>query len=113
MVKTDYGHEKSWWDAKAKREEIDKFDEQINRALRWKEIKKHLSSEIKSILDLGAGTGAFSIPLAEMGYSVVHFDLDEMIAMAKKSSRKSRTTSHSSRVILLICPCMRTMRLIW
>ncbi len=46
MVKTDYGHEKSWWDAKAKREEIDKFDEQINRALRWKEIKNicHLRS---------------------------------------------------------------------
>lgn len=85
MVKTDYGHEKSWWDAKAKKEEIDKFDEQINRALRWKEIKKHLSSEIKSILDLGAGTGAFSIPLAEMGYSVVHFDLsDEMIAIAQE-----------------------------
>lgn len=85
MVKTDYGHGKSWWDAKAKKEEIDKFDEYINRALRWKEIRNHLSSEIKSILDVGAGTGAFSIPLAEMGYSVVHFDLsDEMIAMAKE-----------------------------
>ena len=47
--------------------------------------KKNLSSEIKSILDLGAGTGAFSIPLAEMGYSVVHFDLsDEMIAIAQE-----------------------------
>lgn len=84
MVNTNYEHEKNWWDAKAKKEEIDHCDEQINRALRWREIHKNLTSDINNILEVGAATGAFSIPLAEMGYNMIHFDLsDEMIAIAK------------------------------
>lgn len=31
MVRTDYEFEKTWWDAKANKEEIDTFDEKINR----------------------------------------------------------------------------------
>lgn len=84
MVKTEYGHEREWWDAKAHKEEIDSFDEQINRALRWKEINKHLTPQIKTVLDIGGATGVFSIPLAERGMEVVHFDIsDEMISIAK------------------------------
>lgn len=83
MVITNYEHEKNWWDAKAKKEEIDSCDEQINRALRWREIKKNLTPDISNVLEVGAATGVFSIPLAEMGYNMVHFDLsDEMITIA-------------------------------
>lgn len=89
MVKTDYEFEKAWWDAKAHKEEIDMFDEKINRELRWKEINKHLSPDIKSILDVGGGTGAFSVPLAQRGYNVVHFDIsDKMIEIAKNKAEK-------------------------
>lgn len=87
MINTDYDHEKSWWNAKAKKEELDSCDEQINRALRWREIKKNLTPDICNILEVGAATGAFSIPLAEMGYNMVHFDLsNEMIALAKEKA---------------------------
>ncbi|HHT47800.1 MAG TPA: class I SAM-dependent methyltransferase [Firmicutes bacterium] len=89
MVKTDYEFERIWWNAKAKKEEIDMFDEKINRELRWKEINKQLSADINTILDVGGGTGVFSIPLAERGFKVVHFDLsEEMIAIAKKKSEE-------------------------
>jgi len=89
MVKTDYEVERKWWNAKAPKEEVDLFDEQINRELRWREIEKHLSVGINTILDVGGGTGAFSIPLAERGFKVVHFDLsEEMIAIAKRKAEK-------------------------
>lgn len=91
MVKTDYELEKSWWDAKAHKEEIDMFDEKINRELRWKEINKHLTPDIKTILDVGGGTGAFSVPLAQRGYSVVHFDIsDKMIELAKRKAEETK-----------------------
>jgi len=89
LVKTDYDFEKAWWDAKAHKEEIDMFDERINRELRWKEINKHLSPDINSVLDVGGGTGVFSVPLAQKGYNVVHFDIsDKMIEIAKSKAEK-------------------------
>ncbi|HHT88850.1 MAG TPA: class I SAM-dependent methyltransferase [Clostridiales bacterium] len=89
MVNTDYEHEKNWWNAKAVKEEIDMGDEQINRALRWREINKNLTSDITSVLEVGAATGAFSVPLAKRGYQVVHFDIsDEMISIAKEKADK-------------------------
>jgi len=63
LMKIDFGREKQWWDAKAPKEEQDLADEVINRDLRWREIERHLK-EVETILDVGAGTGAFSILLA-------------------------------------------------
>jgi len=64
-------------------EEVDYDDEMINRLLRFKAIQCHLPG-VRKILDVGAATGAFSIPLARMGFDVVHLDLsDEMIKAAK------------------------------
>ena len=91
MVKTDFEFERIWWNAKAYKEEIDLFDEKINRELRWKEINKHLSADINTILDIGGGTGVFSIPLAQKGFKVVHFDIsEEMIAIAKSKSEEKK-----------------------
>ncbi|MGD2076957.1 MAG: methyltransferase domain-containing protein [Chloroflexota bacterium] len=72
-MRIDFEREKAWWDAKAPAEEEDRFDEAINRALRWREIERNLSG-IETILDIGGATGAFSIPLARRGFRVTHID---------------------------------------
>lgn len=83
MALTDY---EKFWDEISQVEEVDYDDERINRLLRFKAIQCHLSG-VHKILDVGAATGAFSIPLARMGFEVVHLDLsDEMIKIAKEKA---------------------------
>jgi len=65
----DFNRERAWWEAKAPEEEQDLGDEAVNRALRWREIERHLAG-VHTVLDVGAGTGAFSIPLAQRGFAV-------------------------------------------
>lgn len=80
MALTDY---EKFWDEMSQVEEVDYDDEMINRLLRFKAIQCHLPG-VRKILDVGAATGAFSIPLARMGFDVVHLDLsDKMIKAAK------------------------------
>jgi ubiquinone/menaquinone biosynthesis C-methylase UbiE len=86
-VKVDFEREKSWWDAKAPKEEQDIGDEAINRALRWRETERHLEG-VETILDVGAGTGAFSIPLARRGFSVTHLDFSlAMLEIARQNAQ--------------------------
>ena len=73
-MKTDWERNRSWWDAKAPQEEESLGDEVVNRALQWREIERHLD-EVKTILEVGAGTGAFSIPPARRGLDVTHLEL--------------------------------------
>lgn len=76
-----------FWDKLSSTEEKDFDDEKINRALRMREIESNLQG-IKNILDIGGGTGVFSIPLAKKGYSVTHFDISqEMINKAKENAK--------------------------
>lgn len=83
MTLTDY---EKFWNEISKVEEVDYDDEQINRLLRFKAMQCHLSG-VHKILDVGAATGAFSIPLARMGYDVVHLDLsDEMLNIAREKA---------------------------
>ncbi|MBN1580230.1 MAG: class I SAM-dependent methyltransferase, partial [Anaerolineae bacterium] len=83
MQTTDFEREKHWWNAKAATEEQDRQDEAINRALRWREIERHLDG-VETILTVGGGTGVFSIPLAARGYRVTHLDLaPAMIEIAR------------------------------
>lgn len=80
---TDY---EEFWDEISKVEEVDYDDEKINRLLRFKAIQSHLDG-VRKILDVGAATGAFSIPLARMGYDVVHLDLsEEMLKIAREKA---------------------------
>ena len=77
----DFERERAWWDAKAQQEENDLADEAINRALRWREIDRHLEG-IRTVLDVGGGTGAFSIPLASRGFHVTHLDFSKAMLAA-------------------------------
>ncbi len=83
----DFDRERLWWDAKAPDEERDLQDEAINRALRWREIERHLDG-VESILDIGGGTGAFSIPLARRGFRVTHVDFSPaMLDIARQKAK--------------------------
>ena len=87
LPETDFNRERRWWDAKAPKEEQDLADENVNRALRWREIDRHLQG-VETILDVGAATGAFSIPLAQRGFRLTHLDLSpEMLAVARKKAQ--------------------------
>jgi SAM-dependent methyltransferase len=87
LPETDFDRERQWWNAKAPKEEIDSADESINRLLRWREIERHLEG-VRNILDIGAATGAFSIPLAQRGFQVTHLDLSpEMLSIAQEKAR--------------------------
>jgi len=86
-MKADFDRKREWWDAIAPTEERDIGDEAINRALRWREIERHLQG-VKTILDIGGGTGVFSIPLAERGFSVTHVDFSpRMLEIACKKAK--------------------------
>ena len=77
-MEVDFEREQLWWNAKAHKEERDLADEAINRALRWRVIERHLDG-IETILYVGGGTGAFSIPLAERRFTVTHVGFSSRI----------------------------------
>lgn len=50
-------------------------------------FRSHTAGPVKTILDLGCGTGSHAIPLAKRGYKVSGVDISEdMLALAKKKS---------------------------
>ncbi len=75
-----------YWDQNASAEEATLAGRSVNRDLRWREIERHLEG-VRTILDIGGGTGAFSIPLARRGFSVTHVDIAP--AMLKISRQKT------------------------
>lgn len=86
-MKTDFKKEQAWWEAKATGEEKDLLDEPINRALRWREIERNLKG-VRSVAEVGAASGAFTIPLAKRGYKVTHIDFSgPAIELAKKKAK--------------------------
>ncbi len=77
-MKVDWEREKSWWNAKAPKEEEDLQDEAVNRTLRWREIEQHLD-RVETILDIGCGHGRFAIPLAKRGFKVTCIDISPVM----------------------------------
>lgn len=83
----DFRREKEYWDDSADKEEECLSIRSVNRDLRWREIERHLVG-ISTVLDVGGGTGAFSIPLARRGFSVTHLDLSPaMLAIARTKAK--------------------------
>jgi len=50
----------------------------LQTALCWRRLQALLSNGPLRILDAGAGTGRYSLPLARLGHSVVHLDIAPM-----------------------------------
>jgi ubiquinone/menaquinone biosynthesis C-methylase UbiE len=93
QVRVDFNREREWWNAKAPFEESDGGDSVINRLLRWRELERNLKG-IRTILDVGGGTGAFSIPLAKRGFKVTHLDISpRMIDIARTKAKGIRNIS--------------------
>lgn len=76
-----------FWDQISQTEETDLDDEKINRLLRFKAMQPYLEN-VKTILDIGGAIGAFSLPLARMGFQVTHLDISsEMLKLAKEKAK--------------------------
>lgn len=92
-----------FWNGLSPSEEVDLDDEKINRILRWKALEPLLQG-VKTILDIGAGTGAFSIPLAEQGFEVTHLDIsDAMLQCTQDKARGLRTIQFLKRDAADLC----------
>lgn len=86
-MRPDFKKEQAWWENKASGEERDVADEIINRELRWREIERNLKG-VTTIAEVGAATGAFTLPLAKRGYKVTHIDFSApAIALAKRKAK--------------------------
>ena len=94
-MEINFEQERQWWNAKASSEENDLEDEAINRALRWREVNRQLEG-VKTILEIGGGTGAFSIPLARRGYSVTHLDFSPAMLEIAKEAREDPDVLHEA-----------------
>jgi SAM-dependent methyltransferase len=89
-MKPDFKREQAWWEKKAEGEERDLADEPVNRALRWREIERSLKG-VRTIAEVGAASGAFTVPLAKRGYKVTHIDFSApALALAKKKAKGLR-----------------------
>ncbi len=54
-------------------------------------IKKYANGNVKTILDMGCGTGGHAFLLAEKGYNVTGIDIaDSMLSIAKEKAKKAR-----------------------
>ncbi|WP_394850525.1 class I SAM-dependent methyltransferase [Pendulispora brunnea] len=77
MAAIDFDAIRREWDEHAAGEEEWTKSPSVNRSLRWREIDRCTDPArgVRTILDVGGATGAFSIPLARRGFEVTHVDI--------------------------------------
>lgn len=74
---------KSKGDEEARREELF-LDDVVQKAHLDREVAAHLDG-VHTVFDGGAGSGRFTIPLAQQGFEVTHFDISRsMLAKARE-----------------------------
>ncbi|MBD3188124.1 methyltransferase domain-containing protein [Candidatus Bathyarchaeota archaeon] len=75
----------------------------MNKTLRWREIENFLG-DVETVLTIGGGTGAFTIPLAKRGFNVTHVNIsNEMLRIARKRQcNRISTPLNLSRATLSI-----------
>jgi ubiquinone/menaquinone biosynthesis C-methylase UbiE len=80
----------TFWDARVDREESRERDnprKRIHTDLLWRLVDRSVPSSGGTVLDAGAGTGRFSLPLASRGFRVTHFDISpKMIERASATA---------------------------
>lgn len=86
-----------YWDAIAPVEEADRGDEWVNRALRWREIERHLGG-VETVLDVGGGGGVFSVPLAARGLRVTQVDVSS--AMLDRAAARAAAAGVTVELVL-------------
>ena len=69
----------------------------LNRQVQGREVERRLAG-VRTVLDVGAGTGAFSIPLAQRGFAVTHVNFSPaMLVLARRKAMVySRGGSHAA-----------------
>lgn len=92
-----------FWNRKSKgKEELLRerlfMDDFIQKSHLRREIEQYLPG-VKTVLDAGAGSGRFSIPLAARGLKVTHYDIsDSMIEAARAEAEKAGATGNMTFV---------------
>jgi len=71
----------------------------VERDITWRYLESYLPPTGK-ILDIGAGTGAYSIPLAERGYSVTVVDLST--ALIDKCKERAKETPLQDKLAFFV-----------
>jgi SAM-dependent methyltransferase len=80
---------RAFYDSNVDKEEGRLARHPIEHDITWRYLEKYLPPSGK-ILDIGAGTGAYAIPLAERGYTVTAADLSpELIGTCQKKIENS------------------------
>jgi S-adenosylmethionine-dependent methyltransferase len=74
----------AFYDGAIEQEDIRLQRHQLERDITWRYLEKYLPPS-GSVLDIGAGTGAYAIPLAKRGYKVTAVDLSsKLIELCQK-----------------------------
>jgi SAM-dependent methyltransferase len=86
----------AFWDARAEREasrEIDDPRKHVHTHLLWRLVDRVVPGTGGTVLDAGAGSGRFSVPLATRGFRVSHLDISQrMIETASAAAQRAGCT---------------------
>lgn len=98
MVNNYQSQLQSFWDERTEKElrrEKEDPGKQVHTDLLWREIERCIQKKGNlRIMDAGAGSGRFSLPLAKAGHEVVHLDISpKMLEVAHEEAQSCGITT--------------------